>query len=433
MTKSEDTIQLFDQHVIPSYSRKPVVFVRGKGTKIWDADGKVYLDFLAGIAVTGAGHSHPKIIEAIRRQSEQLIHISNLYYHENQGLLAKSLSELALHGKCFFCNSGAEANEALIKLARLWGHERKRFEVITMRNSFHGRTLATLTATGQTKIQKGFEPLPAGFVYADFNNLESVKAAMTDKTAAILVEAVQGEGGVIPAQPEFIKGLRELCTEKDILLLCDEVQCGMGRTGHWFGFQAYDIEPDAFSLAKALAGGYPMGAIVTGPKLADVFQPGKHASTFGGSPLACAAALAMIQVIREEGLLQHATQMGERFQTGLKALVEKYKPYLVEVRGRGLMLGLVFNQPAKTLETKLMDMGLLSLATAENIIRFLPPLNVKQNEVDEALDIIADTCAEWHAELTGIPLPTESEAEGEAAPAATEPPAAPEAPTEPAP
>ncbi|MBU4200637.1 MAG: aspartate aminotransferase family protein [Verrucomicrobia bacterium] len=432
MTKSEDTIQLFDQHVIPSYSRKPVVFVRGKGTKIWDADGKVYLDFLAGIAVTGAGHSHPKIIEAIRRQSEQLIHISNLYYHENQALLAKALSELALNGKCFFCNSGAEANEALIKLARLWGHDRNRFEIITMRDSFHGRTLATLTATGQTKIQKGFEPLPAGFVYADFNNLESVKAAITEKTAAILVEAVQGEGGVIPAQPEFLKGLRTLCTEKDILLLCDEVQCGMGRTGHWFAFQAYDIEPDAFSLAKALAGGYPMGAIVAGPKLADVFQPGKHGSTFGGSPLACAVALAMIQIIREEGLLQHATQMGERFKKGLQALVEKYKPYLVEVRGRGLMLGLVLNQPAKTLEARLMDTGLLSLATAENVIRFLPPLNVKQNEVDEAIDIIADTCAEWHAELTGIPLSAEPETEAEAAPAATELPTAPEAQAEPA-
>lgn len=433
MSKSEDMIQLFDQHVIPSYGRKPVVFVRGKGTKIWDADGKVYLDFLAGIAVNGVGHSHPKLLEAIRRQSEQLIHISNLYYHENQGRLAKALSDLALHGKCFFCNSGAEANEALIKLARLWGHDRKRYEIITMKNSFHGRTLATLTATGQAKIQKGFEPLPAGFVYADFNDLASVQAALSDKTAAVLVEAVQGEGGVIPAQPEFLKGLRALCTEKDILLLCDEVQCGMGRTGHWFGFQAYDIEPDAFSLAKSLAGGYPIGAIVTGPKLADVFQPGKHASTFGGSPLACAAALAVIQIIQEEGLLQHAIQMGELLKKGLQALVAKYQPYLVEVRGQGLMLGLALNQPAKTLEAKLMDMGLLTLATAENVLRFLPPLNVKQNEVDEALDIIADACAEWNAELTGVPLPAEEEPAAEAAPAATETPAGSEAQPEPAP
>ena len=409
MTKSEDTLQLFDQYVIPSYNRKPIVLVRGKGTKVWDADGKVYLDFLAGIAVTGVGHSHPAIIEAIQRQAEQLIHISNLYYNENQGLLAKTLAELALNGKCFFCNSGAEANEALIKLARLWGHDRNRFEIISMRNSFHGRTLATLAATGQTKIQAGFEPLPPGFVYADFNNLDSVKAVITDKTAAVIVEAIQGEGGIIPAQPEFMQGLRELCNERDILMLCDEVQCGMGRTGQWFAFQAYDVKPDAFSLAKSLADGYPMGAIVTGPKLADVFQPGKHASTFGGSPLACATALAMIRIIREEGLLQHATQMGDRFKKGLQVLVEKYNPYLVEARGMGLMLGLILNQSAKDLETKLMDIGFLSLATAENVLRFLPPLNVKENEVDEALDILDDCCAE----LTGASNQEETDAEPE--------------------
>ncbi len=420
MSKSEDTIQLFEQHVIPSYTRKPVVFVRGKGTRIWDAEGKVYLDFLAGIAVTGAGHSHPKLVEALHRQAEQLIHISNLYYHENQGLLAKALSELALNGKCFFCNSGAEANEALIKLARLWGHERKRFEVVTLRNSFHGRTLATLTATGQAKVQKGFEPLPIGFVHADFNDLDSVKKAVTDRTAAILVEAVQGEGGIIPADPGFLAGLRDLCTEKEILLLCDEVQCGMGRTGHWFGFQAFGVEPDAFSLAKSLGGGYPIGAIVTGPKLADVFQPGKHASTFGGSPLACAAALAMIQIIKEEGLLQNATQMGDRLKKGLQGLVAKYPAYLEAVRGLGLMLGLVLKGPAKDLEAKLMDMGLLTLTTAEKVIRFLPPLNVKPGEVDEALDMIDDACAE----LTGTAAPEET------APAPEAPGAEPELPAQ---
>ncbi len=401
MTKSEDTMQLFDQYVIPTYTRKPVLFVRGKGTKIWDADGKVYLDFLAGISVTGVGHSHPQFSEAIRNQVEQLVHISNLYYNENQGLLARELCEMALHGKCFFCNSGAEANEALIKLARLWGHEQQRFEIVSMRNSFHGRTLATLTATGQTKVQNGFEPLPIGFVHADFNDLESVKKAITERTAAILVEAIQGEGGIIPAQPEFIKGLRELCDEQGILLLCDEVQCGMGRTGHWLAFQAYGVEPDAFSLAKSLGGGYPIGALVTGPKLADVLQPGKHGSTFGGSPLACAAALAVIRIIKNEGLLQHATQMGARFKQGLQALVEKYPTYLAETRGLGLMLGLVLKEPAKVMEAKLMEMGLLTLATAENIIRFLPPLNVKASEVDEALDMLDDACAE----LTGVAEP----------------------------
>lgn len=386
---------LFDQHVIPSYARKPVVLVRGKGTKVWDADGKVYLDFIAGIAVNNLGHCHPAVIEAVKKQSEQLNHVSNLYYHENQGLLARELSNLALNGKCFFCNSGAEANESLIKLVRLWGHAQKRYEIITMRNSFHGRTLATLTATGQSKIQKGFEPLPSGFVYADFNNLDSVKSAVTDKTAAVLVEAVQGEGGVVPADKDFLAGLRALCDEKNILLLFDEVQCGMGRTGAWFAFQNYNVLPDAFSLAKALAGGFPIGAIVAAPKVADVLQAGKHASTFGGGAVVCAAALATIKAIQDEGLLQNARDMGMKFMQGLQKLVEKYD-HLKEVRGAGLMIGLVLDKPAKDLEAKLMDIGLLSLATAEKVLRFLPPLNVKPGEIDEALEMIDDVCAEWH-------------------------------------
>lgn len=393
--KTEEVTALFEQYVIPCYARKPIVLARGKGTKVWDADGKVYLDFIAGIAVLNVGHSHPRIVAALKEQADRLTHISNLYYHENQGRLAKILAGLALQGKCFFCNSGAEANEALIKLARLWGHDRKRYEVITMRNSFHGRTLATLTATGQSKIQKGFEPLPVGFVYADFNNLDSVKSAITDKTAAVLLEPIQGEGGVVPADKNFLQGLRALCDENNILLLFDEVQCGMGRTGEWFAFQNYGVLPDAFALAKALASGFPMGAVVAAPKTADVLQAGKHASTFGGSPLACAAALATIQVIQEEGLLQNAKDMGGKFKSGLQALAEKYE-HLKEVRGAGLMIGLVLDKPAKVLEAKLMDIGLLALATAENVLRFLPPLNVKPNEIEEALDIIDDVCAEWH-------------------------------------
>jgi len=394
-TKTEEVTALFDQYVIPCYARKPIVLTRGKGTKVWDATGKVYLDFVSGIAIVNLGHSHPAFVEAISKQAAQLAIVSNLYYTENQGRLAKTLSEISLQGKCFFCNSGAEANEALIKLARLWGHEQGRFEIISMRNSFHGRTLATLTATGQSKIQKGFEPLPSGFVYADFNNLDSVKSAITDKTAAVLVEPVQGEGGVIPADKEFLQGLRALCDEKNILLLFDEVQSGMGRTGNWFAYQHYGVAPDAFSLAKALAGGFPMGAMVTSPKVADVLQPGKHATTFGGSPLACAAALAYIKAVEDEGLLQNARDMGEKFQTGLKALVEKYE-HLKEVRGLGLMIGVVLDKPAKELEEKLRDIGLLALATAEKVLRFLPPLNVKPGEIEEALDMIDDVCAEWH-------------------------------------
>ena len=331
----------------------------------------------------------------MQKQCEQLNHVSNLYYHENQGLLARELSALFPGGKCFFCNSGAEANEALIKLARLWGHDQKRFEIITMRNSFHGRTLATLTATGQNKVQKGFEPLPSGFVYADFNNLDSVKSAVSEKTAAVLVEAVQGEGGVVPAEKDFLQGLRKLCDEKGILLLFDEVQCGMGRTGAWFGFQNYGVEPDAFSLAKALAGGFPMGALVTSRKTADVFQAGKHASTFGGGAVICAAALATIKAIREENLLQNARDMGARFMKGLEALARKYS-HLQSVRGAGLMIGLVLDVPAKELESRLMDIGLLSIATGEKVLRFLPPLNVKAGEIDEALDMIDEVCADWH-------------------------------------
>lgn len=400
MTENNEVTEIFSRYVVPTYARMPITFVRGKGTRVWDSSGKVYLDFLAGISVQNIGHCHPAVTKAIQTQAEKLVHVSNLYFTENQGLLARELSELSLKGKCFFCNSGAEANEALIKLARYWGHEKGKFEIVCMKNSFHGRTLATLTATGQAKVQAGFEPLPSGFVHADYNDLASVRDAITEHTAAVLVEAVQGEGGAIPAQSSFLKGLRELCTEKGILMLCDEVQCGMGRTGHWFAYQAYDIEPDAISLAKALGSGFPIGAIVTSPKLADVLQPGTHGSTFGGTPLACSAALATIGVMRDEKLIERAKIVGDKFQSALKAMIGKHE-HLVEVRGMGLMVGLVMDHPAKELAEKLIDMGLLCIATAGKVIRFLPPLNVKDVEIEEAVDIIDDACAE----LTGTAIP----------------------------
>ncbi len=397
MNKSEAIIKEFNQYVVPSYKRNPIVMVKGKGTKVWDADGKVYLDFLAGIAVNNIGHSHPGYVSAVEKQLEQLVHVSNLYYNEPQGKLAKKLIEISrLDGKCFFCNSGAEANEALIKLARLWGHEQGRYEIITMKNSFHGRTLGTLTATGQDKVKKGFDPLPMGFLYAEFNNIESVKALINEKTVAVLVECIQGEGGVIPATQEFLKELQALCKEKNLLLLCDEVQCGMGRTGKWFGFQQYGIEPDAISIAKALGNGFPIGAIVTNKKLADVFQPGSHASTFGGTALACSAALATISIIEEENLLERCVANGDKFMNGLKEIAAKY-PFIKEIRGKGLMIGMVLNTPAKEFEQKLIDMGLLCLATADYVIRFLPPLNVKDSEIEEALDMIADVCEEMQS------------------------------------
>ena len=394
---SQEIVELHQRYVMPTYA-PGLVLVRGRGTKVWDADGREYLDMLAGIAVCGLGHCHPRVVKAIREQASKLMHVSNLYYNENQPRLAQALAERSLKGKCFFCNSGAEANEALFKLARRWGHDQGRYEIITMRNSFHGRTLAALAATGQTKYQKGFEPMPPGFAYADFNNLDSVRAAITDKTVAVMVEAVQGEGGIVPATQEFMSGLRALCTGKNLLLLCDEVQCGMGRTGHWFGFQAYGIEPDAFSLAKGLANGFPIGAIVVSPKLADVFQPGNHASTFGGNPLACAAALAVIETIESEGLLQRASAMGERLMKGLIKATRKFS-FVKEVRGRGLMVGLVLDRPAKPLEILLRQKGLITIATAETVIRFLPPLTIRPSDVRKAVAIVAAACEEWQASL----------------------------------
>ncbi len=397
MSKQSDIKTLHEQYVMPTYA-PGLALVKGRGATVWDADGNKYLDFLAGIAVTNVGHCHPRLVRAIRRQAGRLMHVSNLFYNTLQPRLAEALSKRSLGGKCFFCNSGAEANEALIKLARLWGHTQGRYEIITMRNSFHGRTLATLTATGQAKVQKGFEPLPAGFVLADYNDLASVQAAVNDKTVAILVEAVQGEGGVRPARPDFIKGLAELCRRKNLLLFFDEVQCGVGRTGRWFGYQRYDVEPDAFSLAKGLGGGFPIGAIVTSPKLADVFQPGNHATTFGGTPLACAAALAVMDIIEDERLLDNARVMGEAFMESLKKVAAKY-PFIREVRGAGLMVGLVLNQPAKELEALLRKHGLIALATADTVIRFLPPLNIRTADVRKAARIVDKACAEWLTQL----------------------------------
>lgn len=384
----------FTEYVMPTYAPE-IALVKGKGTRVWDSDGKVYLDFIAGISVLNAGHCHPWVVDAICKQAGILTHVSNLYFSENQAALARKLSELALGGKCFFANSGAEANEGLIKLARLWGHEKGKYEIICMKNSFHGRTLATAAATGQDKVKEGFEPMPEGFVHAVYNDLDSVKALVSEKTVAVLVEAVQGEGGVVPAEEDFFKGIRALCDEKDLLMLCDEVQCGLGRTGKWFGFQNYGVEPDAFSLAKALGNGYPIGAVVSSPKLADVFQPGKHASTFGGTPLACAAALSTLSVIEQEQLVTRAASRGKAFADGLSKFVDQFE-HVQEVRGTGLMLALVLDQDAKPLVHMLADMGLLALATAGNIVRFLPPLNVTDSEIEEALEMLEDCLAQWH-------------------------------------
>lgn len=384
------------QYLIPTYAPQ-LALVKGAGTRVWDAEGHEYLDFLAGIAVLNAGHCHPNVVRAVQEQAATLMHVSNLYYNEKQPQLAKALSEKVGGGQCFFCNSGAEANEGLIKLARLWGSEQGKFEIVTMKNSFHGRTLATLTATGQEKVQNGFAPLPEGFTCAEFNNLESVKNAVTEKTAAILVEAVQGEGGIIPADPDFMTGLRTLCDDRGILLLFDEVQSGIGRTGKWFGFQNYDVKADAFSLAKALGNGFPIGAMVAAPKVASVFKPGHHATTFGGTPLACAAALAVLDTIEQETLLENATIMGALLIDRLLTIAEKYD-WIEGARGIGLMTGLVLHDSALPLQKKLQEKGLLALTTAGRVLRMLPPLTVTTEEIEKAASLIAEACDELDAE-----------------------------------
>jgi acetylornithine aminotransferase/acetylornithine/N-succinyldiaminopimelate aminotransferase len=401
---------------MPTYGRFPLVLVRGRGCRVWDADGKEYLDFAAGIAVCSIGHAHPALAEALANQARTLVHTSNLYYTEPQGLLAKKLVEIVGEpGKCFFCNSGAEANESLYKLARKFGHDTGggRFEIITFENSFHGRTLAGIAATGQEKVKKGFEPPVAGFVHVRFNDLDAVRAAINPRTVAILIEPIQGESGVTPAKPEFLRGLRQLCDEKNLLLMFDEVQCGLGRTGAWCAFKALlgldTIYPDAISWAKGIAGGVPMGAIWTRKRevrladgttrpLCDLLGPGTHASTFGGTPLACTAAWAVLDVIEKEGLLQNAREVGAYAGSRLSTLDSRL---IKEVRGVGLMIGIELaaniadlkpslkadgKTPAALFIGKLHEAGLLTVPAGTHTVRWLPPLNVTKADVDEAIE-----------------------------------------------
>jgi predicted acetylornithine/succinylornithine family transaminase len=388
--------ELHNQYCMNTYAPAATI-VSGHGTRVRDADGKTYLDFTSGISVLNVGHTHPAVVKAVREQVGVLAHCSNLFYNDKQPLLAKKLSDLSLGGKCFFCNSGAEANEGMVKLARLWGHDKGKFEIITMENSFHGRTLAMVAATGQAKIQKGFDPLPAGFVYAKFNDLESVASRVNDKTVAVMMECVQGEGGVTPATQEFMAGLRKLCDERGLLLLCDEIQCGLGRTGHWFGWQKYNVKPDVFTLAKSLGAGLPIGAVVASPALSDVFTPGSHGTTFGGNPLVCAAALAVLKIIEDENLLARARNVGSSFREALRGFAKKHKQVL-DVRGDGLMVGMAVEGAAKDVASACREMGLLCCIAGERVVRFLPPLNVKDEELEEALEMIGDALDEVYGD-----------------------------------
>ena len=388
--KTQEIAGLYQSKVMPTYSPS-VVLSSGKGVTVRDVDGLSLYDFTSGIGVHNVGYSHPAVVAAIQEQAKAMTHCSNLFINVPAVKLASKLVDISgLDGKVFFCNSGAEANEAAIKLARKWGSQNGgRYEVVTMRQGFHGRTLATVAATAQAWCQEGYDPLPVGFAYADFNDLESVKAAVNDKTVAIMLEAVQGEGGVTPATEEFMKGVRALCDEKNLVMICDEVQAGMGRTGTWFAWQGYGVKPDLFTCAKALADGIPMGALVSNAKFADVFTVSSHASTFGGNPVAAAAALAVIDVIESEGLLAKAAEVGNLFREALQGFVDKYDK-LLEVRGKGMMLGLVVDGDPKEVVEALKAQGLLALTAGGNVVRFLPPLVLKEDDLEEAVDMISD-------------------------------------------
>ena len=388
--KTKEILDLYGENVMPTYAPS-VVVASGKGVTVRDVDGRSFYDFTSGIGVHNVGYARAEVVKAIQDQAAQLTHSSNLFANEPATKLAKKLVEISgLGGKVFFCNSGAEANEAAIKLARKWGAANGgRYEIVTMRQGFHGRTLATLAATAQAWCQEGYDPLPVGFAYANYNDLESVKAAVNEKTVAIMLEAVQGEGGVTPATPEFIEGIRALCDEKNLLMICDEVQSGMGRTGTWFAWQGYNVKPDLFTCAKALADGIPMGALISNAKLANVFTVSSHASTFGGNPVAAAAALAVIDVIEKEDLLKHATEVGGLLKEALAGFVDKYDK-LLEVRGKGMMLGLVVDGDPKAIVEALQAQGLLALTAGSNVVRFLPPLVLGEDDLEDAVDMISD-------------------------------------------
>ena len=390
-TKSEEILEQYKSAMMPTYAPSAVL-ASGKGVTVRDVDGLSLYDFTSGIGVHNVGHCHPKVVKAIQSQAGKLTHSSNLFVNEPATKLAAKLVELSgLGGKVFFCNSGAEANEAAIKLARKWGSANGgRYEVVTMRSGFHGRTLATLAATAQAWCQEGYDPLPVGFAYADFNDIESVRAAVNERTVAIMLEPVQGEGGVTPATEEFMKGVRTLCDEKNLLMICDEVQCGMGRTGTWFAWQGYDVKPDLFTLAKAIADGIPMGALVSNAKFADVFTVSSHASTFGGNPVAAAAALAVIDVIEGEKLLDRAVEMGNLLKEALQGFVDKYDK-LLEVRGKGLMVGLVVDGDPKEIVEAFRAQGLLALTAGGGVVRFLPPLVLQEDDLEDATDMMSDT------------------------------------------
>ncbi len=392
-----NTAELYDAHVMKNYARAAVTLVRGRGTLVWDDAGNRYLDFTSGIAVSALGHCHPHWVAAVQRQAAELIHVSNLFRNPNQGELARRLVGYAGPGRVFFCNSGAEADEGMIKLARLHGvkkaggEEGRCFKIVGAKNAFHGRMFGGMSATPQEKIQKGFRPLVPGFAFGELNNLESFAALVDDQTAAILVETIQGESGINPCTPEFLRGLRRLCDERNLLFLLDEVQCGLGRTGKFYAFEHAGVRPDVIAMAKGLGGGMPIGAVWAGEKAAELFQPGSHGTTFGGTPLACAAALATLDVIEREQLLAHVTQTSVVWHEALCRLAADFSRHIVAVRGRGFLVGVQMKDDTASWLAALRERGLLAVGSGNNVIRLLPPLIATTDELAKSVEIFRAT------------------------------------------
>lgn len=388
--KTKKIMAVADQHIMNTYRRVPVALVKGDNARVWDADGKAYLDFVAGIAVCNLGHCHPRVVKAIKKQARELMHVSNLYYTKPQMEVAAYLTEHSFADKVFFCNSGAEANEAAIKLARKYAHENlgeDKYELITMKDSFHGRTMATITATGQEKFQFGFTPLLEGFKYVPFNDPAALEAAISPKTCGVMLEPIQGEGGVILPDAGYLAKVREICDRHKILMIVDEVQTGIGRTGKLFAYEYAGIEPDIMTLAKALGNGFPVGAMLATDKVAGAFVPGNHASTFGGNLLAMAAAHATLKAIFEEKILENCLEMGDYFLAKLQGLKEKHS-VITGTRGKGLMLACALSMDGADIVKACQEKGLLINCTGGKTLRFVPPLTITKKDIDEAVAIL---------------------------------------------
>jgi len=392
----EELKEMSQKYLFNTYGERNVAFIKGQGCYLYDIGGREYLDFISGIAVNNLGHSHPVIVDAIKLQSEEVLHTSNLYLIKPQILLAQKLCDNSFAEKVFFCNSGTEANESAIKLVRKYSKEKygdNRYKIISMKGSFHGRTMGALSATAQDKVRRGFEPFLEGFEFAEFNDIKSLQRLIDNKTCAVILEPIQGEVGVVPAEKSYLENVREICTKNDLLLIFDEIQCGMGRTSKLFAYQYYGVEPDIMTLAKALANGLPIGAMLAKDEVAEAFKPSNHASTFGGNFLVTRTACAVLDILLNTDLLENVKNSSRYLFHQLEELASEFK-IITKIRGIGLMIGIVFNGDAKTIQNKLLENGLLTTFCGENVIRILPPLIVKKEDIDRAINIFRETLSQ---------------------------------------